>query len=201
MTFTTCAIISIASFVIYKLIRFGMRGGSITQPAINSTHLYFQIRKVYDKMEPACAAYFALQINSSCARKEFSKRLLLMMVKDFKTDEDWKSLCSMYTAMWLERVARNNVSSRQMVELGISDMIYKSIESAKQDIIRGGTQHEKWLRGLSQTSVLEVVLEYAREYEPPSSAAPFLARDLQPVTIRNYSSASIAARALTSSCV
>lgn len=157
MTFVTFGIIAIVVFVIYKVIRFMLRGGTLTQPAINSTHLYFQIRNVYYKMDLACAAYFALRINSTKARNEFPKKLLLSMVRDFKSDADWDSLCHTYTIMWLERVAHKTVPWR--LQLGVYDKIAKEIDSAKQYILNGGTRYETILR-LGRIGAMEAVSEY-----------------------------------------
>ena len=154
------SVAAVAVFVIVKLAKFMMRGGTFTLPAVNSTHLYYQIRRVYDKMEPACAAYFALLINSAAVRDKFSEFCLLTMVRDFKSDDDWANLCSMYVCMWQESVAGKYISPNRIVELGLHDQILRCIERSKQDILSGGRQYENLLRGMSQAQVMSVVFGF-----------------------------------------
>lgn len=147
-------------YLLFRMLRFILKGGTFTQPAINTTHLYYQIRRVYDKMDPGCAAYFALHINSSCARAEFSPRLLRRLTGEFSSDDDWKRLCSTYTFMWQELVCHKTIMPRQAVELGLHDMVMKAIDEAAREIKFGSHRHENFLRNLPQSKVLALTIEY-----------------------------------------
>ena len=78
-------------------------GGTFILPAVNSTHLYREIKKVYDKLPEDVARYLALQINSGAARGEFPNDALIQLVKKHSA-ENWRELCMDYTWEWSSRV-------------------------------------------------------------------------------------------------
>ena len=138
-------------------------GGTFIMPAVNSTHLYREIKKVYDKLPEDVARYLALQINSGAARGEFPNDALIKLVKKHSA-ENWRELCMDYTWEWSSRVGGigpNNVP----VEMK-SDADKKAdaaITRADEFISKGNRRYEEFLRSIPQWKIMQVLMEFEQK--------------------------------------
>ena len=138
-------------------------GGTFIMPAVNSTHLYREIKKVYDKLPEDVARYLALQINSGAAREEFSNDTLIKLVKRHSA-RNWRELCMDYTWEWSSRVGGigpNNVP----VEMK-SDADKKAdaaITRADEFISKGNRRYEEFLRSIPQWKIMQVLMEFEQK--------------------------------------
>lgn len=135
-------------------------GGTFIMPAVNSTHLYREIKKVYDKLPEDVARYLALQINSGAAREEFSNDTLIKLVKKHSA-RNWRELCMDYTWEWSSRVG-GIVPKNVPVEMK-SDADKKAdaaITRADEFISKGNRRYEEFLRSIPQWKIMQVLMEF-----------------------------------------
>ena len=109
-------------------------GGTFIMPAVNSTHLYREIKKVYDKLPEDVARYLALQINSGAAREEFSNDALIKLVKKHSA-RNWRELCMDYTWEWSSRVGGIGMSIELENELLPATFAHEDINLSQLDSI------------------------------------------------------------------
>lgn len=135
-------------------------GGTFIMPAVNSTHLYREIKKVYDKLPEDVARYLALQINSGAAREDFSNDALIKLVKKHSA-RNWRELCMDYTWEWSSRVG-GIVPKNVPVEMK-SDADKKAdaaITRADEFISKGNRRYEEFLRSIPQWKIMQVLMEF-----------------------------------------
>lgn len=138
-------------------------GGTFIMPAVNSTHLYREIKKVYDKLPEDVARYLALQINSGAAREEFSNDALIKLVKKHSA-RNWRELCMDYTWEWSSRVG-GIVPKNVPVEMK-SDADKKAdaaITRADEFISKGNRRYEEFLRSIPQWKIMQVLMEFEQK--------------------------------------
>lgn len=138
-------------------------GGTFIMPAVNSTHLYREIKKVYDKLPEDVARYLALQINSGAAREEFSNDTLIKLVKKHSA-RNWRELCMDYTWEWSSRVG-GIVPKNVPVEMK-SDADKKAdaaITRADEFISKGNRRYEEFLRSIPQWKIMQVLMEFEQK--------------------------------------
>ena len=138
-------------------------GGTFIMPAVNSTHLYREIKKVYDKLPEDVARYLALQINSGAARGEFPNDALIKLVKKHSA-ENWRELCMDYTWEWSSReggIGPKNVPAEMK-----SDADKKAdaaITRADEFISKGNRRYEEFLRSIPQWKIMQVLMEFEQK--------------------------------------
>lgn len=135
-------------------------GGTFIMPAVNSTHLYREIKKVYDKLPEDVARYLALQINSGAVREEFPNDTLIKLVKKHSA-ENWRELCMDYTWEWFSRVGGIGL---EIVPAEMkSDADKKAdtaITRADEFISKGNCRYEEFLRSIPQWKIMQVLMEF-----------------------------------------
>lgn len=135
-------------------------GGTLIVPATNSTHLYYEIRKVYGKLPDDVARYLALQMNSGAAREEMNNDFLISLVKNH-SGQGWEGLCFDYTWEWSSRVGG---AARSMVPYDLrcdADVkIRQAICRAARNIELGMSRYEDTLRGVPQYRIMQVLAEF-----------------------------------------
>ena len=135
-------------------------GGTFILPAVNSTHLYHEIKKVYGKLPEDVARYLALQINSGAAREEFPNDALIKLVKKH-SDGNWRELCMDYTWEWSSRVG--GISPKNVPAELKSDADKKAdaaITRAERFISEGNRRYEEFLRSIPQSKIMQVLMEF-----------------------------------------
>lgn len=135
-------------------------GGTFIMPAVNSTHLYREIKKVYDKLPEDVARYLALQINSGAAREEFSNDTLIKLVKKHSA-RNWRELCMDYTWEWSSRVG--GIGPKNVPVEMKSDADKKAdaaITRADEFISKGNRRYEEFLRSIPQWKIMQVLMEF-----------------------------------------
>ena len=135
-------------------------GGTFIMPAVNSTHLYHEIKKVYGKLPEDVARYLALQINSGAAREEFPNDALIKLVKKH-SDGNWRELCMDYTWEWSSRVG--GISPKNVPTELKSDADKKAdaaITRAERFISEGNRRYEEFLRSIPQSKIMQVLMEF-----------------------------------------
>ena len=135
-------------------------GGTFIMPAVNSTHLYLEIKKVYDKLPEDVARYLALQINSGAAREEFSNDALIKLVKKHSA-RNWRELCMDYTWEWSSRVG--GIGPKNVPAEMKSDADKKAdaaITRADEFISKGNCRYEEFLRSIPQWKIMQVLMEF-----------------------------------------
>lgn len=135
-------------------------GGTFIMPAVNSTHLYREIKKVYDKLPEDVARYLALQINSGAAREEFSNDALIKLVKKHSA-RNWRELCMDYTWEWSSRVG--GIGPKDVPAEMKSDADKKAdtaITRAERFIDKGNRRYEGFLRSIPQWKIMQVLMEF-----------------------------------------
>lgn len=135
-------------------------GGTFILPAVNSTHLYHEIKKVYGKLPEDVARYLALQINSGAAREEFPNDALIKLVKKH-SDGNWRELCMDYTWEWSGRVG--GISPKNVPAELKSDADKKAdaaITRAERFISEGNRRYEEFLRSIPQSKIMQVLMEF-----------------------------------------
>ena len=138
-------------------------GGTFIMPAVNSTHLYREIKKVYDKLPEDVARYLALQINSGAAREEFSNDALIKLVKKHSA-RNWRELCMDYTWEWSSRVGGigpNNVPVEMKSDA--DNKADAAITRADEFISKGNRRYEEFLRSIPQWEIMQVLMEFEQE--------------------------------------
>ena len=138
-------------------------GGTFIMPAVNSTHLYREIKKVYDKLPEDVARYLALQINSGAAREEFPNDTLIKLVKKHSA-ENWRELCMDYTWEWSSRVG--GIGPENVPAEMKSDADKKAdaaIIRAEEFIGNGNKRYEEFLRGIPQWRIMQVLMEFEQK--------------------------------------
>ena len=135
-------------------------GGTFIMPAVNSTHLYREIKKVYDKLPEDVARYLALQINSGAARGKFPNDALIKLVKKHSA-ENWRELCMDYTWEWSSRVG--GIGPKNVPAEMKSDADKKAdtaITRAEKFIDKGNRRYEGFLRSIPQWKIMQVLMEF-----------------------------------------
>ena len=138
-------------------------GGTFIMPAVNSTHLYREIKKVYDKLPEDVARYLALQINSGAAREEFSNDALIKLVKKHSA-RNWRELCIDYTWEWSSRVG--GIGPKNVPVEMKSDADKKAdaaITRADEFISKGNRRYEEFLRSIPQWKIMQVLMEFEQK--------------------------------------
>ena len=138
-------------------------GGTFIMPAVNSTHLYREIKKVYDKLPEDVARYLALQINSGAAREEFSNDTLIKLVKRHSA-RNWRELCMDYTWEWSSRVG--GIGPKNVPVEMKSDADKKAdaaITRADEFISKGNRRYEEFLRSIPQWKIMQVLMEFEQK--------------------------------------
>lgn len=138
-------------------------GGTFIMPAVNSTHLYREIKKVYDKLPEDVARYLALQINSGAAREEFSNDTLIKLVKKHSA-RNWRELCMDYTWEWSSRVG--GIGPKNVPVEMKSDADKKAdaaITRADEFISKGNRRYEEFLRSIPQWKIMQVLMEFEQK--------------------------------------
>ena len=138
-------------------------GGTFIMPAVNSTHLYREIKKVYDKLPEDVARYLALQINSGAAREEFSNDALIKLVKKHSA-RNWRELCMDYTWEWSSRVG--GIGPKNVPVEMKSDADKKAdaaITRADEFISKGNRRYEEFLRSIPQWKIMQVLMEFEQK--------------------------------------
>lgn len=138
-------------------------GGTFIMPAVNSTHLYREIKKVYDKLPEDVARYLALQINSGAARDEFSNEVLIKLVKKYSA-ENWRELCMDYTWEWSSRVG--GIGPKNIPAEMKSDADKKTntaITRAEEFIRKGNRRYEEFLRRIPQWKIMQILMEFEQK--------------------------------------
>ena len=138
-------------------------GGTFIMPAVNSTHLYREIKKVYDKLPEDVARYLALQINSGAARGEFPNDALIKLVKKHSA-ENWRELCMDYTWEWSSRVG--GIGPKNVPVEMKSDADKKAdaaITRADEFISKGNRRYEEFLRSIPQWKIMQVLMEFEQK--------------------------------------
>ena len=138
-------------------------GGTFIIPAVNSTHLYREIKKVYDKLPEDVARYLALQINSGAAREEFSNDTLIKLVKRHSA-RNWRELCMDYTWEWSSRVG--GIGPKNVPVEMKSDADKKAdaaITRADEFISKGNRRYEEFLRSIPQWKIMQVLMEFEQK--------------------------------------
>ena len=72
--------------------RKGDKGGTFILPAINSTHLYLELKKVYKEWSEDFTRYLALRINSFAANDKIPDDVLVKLVELY-LEAPWHDLC------------------------------------------------------------------------------------------------------------
>ena len=135
-------------------------GGTFIMPAVNSTHLYREIKKVYDKLPEDVARYLALQINSGAARGEFPNNALRKLVKKHSSG-NWRELCMDYTWEWSRLVG--GIDPKNVPAEMKSDADKKAdtaITRAEKFIDKGNRRYEGFLRSIPQWKIMRVIMEF-----------------------------------------
>ena len=135
-------------------------GGTFIMPAVNSTHLYREIKKVYDKLPEDVARYLALQINSGAAREEFPNDALIKLVKKHSAG-NWRELCMDYTWEWSRLVG--GIGPKNVPAEMKSDADKKAdaaITRAEEFIRKGNRRYEEFLRSIPQWKIMQVLMEF-----------------------------------------
>ena len=143
-----------------ELENFMAAGGTFIQPATNTTHLYYEAKKVYDKLPDDVLRYLVLQINSGAAREEISLEYLRDFVKA-NSSLDWMDFCLLYTWAWSDLVShmpKNSVPSALAREA--EDKTRIAIDRAKINIECGMHRYEEFLRGIPQYRIMQVLMEF-----------------------------------------
>ena len=138
-------------------------GGTFIMPAVNSTHLYREIKKVYDKLPEDVARYLALQINSGAAREEFPNDALIKLVKKHSA-RNWRELCMDYTWEWSSRVG--GIGPKNVPVAMKSDADNKTdaaITRADEFIRKGNRRYEEFLRSIPQWKIMQVLMEFEQK--------------------------------------
>ena len=138
-------------------------GGTFIMPAVNSTHLYREIKKVYDKLPEDVARYLALQINSGAAREDFSNDALIKLVKKHSA-RNWRELCMDYTWEWSSRVG--GIGPKNVPAEMKSDADKKAdtaITRAEKFIDKGNRRYEGFLRSIPQWKIMQVLMEFEQK--------------------------------------
>ncbi len=138
-------------------------GGTFIMPAVNSTHLYREIKKVYDKLPEDVARYLALQINSGAAREEFPNDTLIKLVKKHSA-RNWRELCMDYTWEWSSRVG--GIGPENVPAEMKSDADKKAdtaITRAEKFIDKGNRRYEEFLRSIPQWKIMQVLMEFEQK--------------------------------------
>ena len=146
-----------------ELEEFTAIGGTFIMPAVNSTHLYREIKKVYDKLPEDVARYLALQINSGAARGEFPNDALIKLVKKHSA-ENWRELCMDYTWEWSSRVG--GIGPKNVPVEMKSDADKKAdaaITRADEFISKGNRRYEEFLRSIPQWKIMQVLMEFEQK--------------------------------------
>ena len=139
-------------------------GGTFIMPAVNSTHLYREIKKVYDKLPEDVARYLALQINSGAAREEFPNDALIKLVKKHSAG-NWRELCMDYTWEWSRLVG--GIDPKNVPAEMKSDADKKAdaaITRAEEFIGKGSKRYEEFLRSIPQWKIMQVLMEFNEKY-------------------------------------
>ena len=135
-------------------------GGTFIIPTVNSTHLYHEIKKVYNKLPEDVARYLALQINSGAARGEFPNNALRKLVKKHSSG-NWRELCMDYTWEWSRLVG--GIDPKNVPAEMKSDADKKAdtaITRAEKFIGKGNRRYEGFLRSIPQWKIMQVLMEF-----------------------------------------
>lgn len=138
-------------------------GGTFIIPAVNSTHLYREIKKVYDKLPEDVARYLALQINSGAAREEFSNDALIKLVKKHSA-RNWRELCMDYTWEWSSRVGGIGPQNLPVeIKSDADNKADAAITRADEFISKGNRRYEEFLRSIPQWKIMQVLMEFEQK--------------------------------------
>ena len=147
----------------HELEEFMATGGTFIMPATNTTHLYYEAKKVYDKLPEDVLRYLVLQINSGSAREEMPLTYLRDFVKT-NSSLDWKGFCLLYTWAWSDLVSHTPKCSVPLSLIREADEKTRiAIERAKTNIECGMHRYEKFLRGIPQYRIMQVLMEFQTE--------------------------------------
>lgn len=139
---------------------FMLLGGTLIMPATNSTHLFYEICKVYDKLPIDVSRYLALQINSASAREEMSNRYLISLVNQH-SGQQWEKLCFDYTWEWSSRVGGiDRTAVPYDLRCDADGKIKQAIHRAARNIELGMKRYEEMLRAVPQSRIMQVLNEY-----------------------------------------
>ena len=138
-------------------------GGTFIMPAVNSTHLYREIKKVYDKLPEDVARYLALQINSGAAREEFPNDALIKLVKKHSA-RNWRELCMDYTWEWSSRVGGIGPKNVPVeMKSDADNKVDAAITRADEFISKGNRRYEEFLRSIPQWKIMQVLMEFEQK--------------------------------------
>ena len=143
-----------------ELEEFMAAGGTFIMPATNTTHLYYEAKKVYDKLPEDVLRYLVLQINSGSAREEMPLTYLRDFVKT-NLSLGWKEFCLLYTWTWADLVSHTPKCSVPLSLVREADEKTRiAIERAKTNIECGMHRYEEFLRGIPQYRIMQVLMEF-----------------------------------------
>lgn len=139
---------------------FLVQGDTFILPAVNSTHLYLELKKVYKEWSEDFIRYLALRITSFAANDKIPDDVLVELVGLY-SEESWHDLCIAYTWEWAFCVGGIDENSIPMsLSLTADTKVETAIKRAEKFIMAGNKRYEFLLRSIPKSKIKQELVEF-----------------------------------------